>query len=254
MVVRRVLFSILVVGALGLAMATSSFAEPPAVTLPESSAVWNGMLKFAIGCTLASGTCTGNATARAPGASASEVLVGGDYAAPAGGTEKLTLDPGGSASKTLEGLERVTVRLTPKPGQGDPIEATLTLVHRESSPESAQHTGKKPPKRRRRRYRRQITLFGGVNPNGKIAWNGRLFVSHGYRPCGNRQPVKIQHRTGSRWVTIARTHTGPLTGEGAAFWKPLPWHPHNEYRVVAPQTRAGRTVCLRAKSRPVNSL
>src|SRR5204862_7934309 len=98
-------------------------------TLPSSSVVWDRFLKVTVGCSLQSGSCTGNLSVRAPGASESDDLTGGDYSVAAGAAKTLSFDPGGAAPKQLDSLQRVVVRVSPSMGQGDPFEATLKVEH-----------------------------------------------------------------------------------------------------------------------------
>ncbi len=232
-----------------------SRAQTSSATLPSSSVVWDRFLKVTVGCALQSGFCTGNLSVRAPGASQSDLLAAGDYSVAAGATKVLDFDPGGAASKQLDSLQSVVVRVAPSPGQGDAFEATLQVEHR-SEPSGGDGAGTyNLGGVKSRRHRRYFTIGGFTDKNIYVLWAGELSM-HENKParCVKGRRVKIQKRVGKRWVTVATTRTARVARRIHPGWsakyvtKLLPLEPSRRFRALAPRVRVRRQICLRAVS------
>jgi hypothetical protein len=241
---------------LALVVAAPSAADTGGATLPESSVLWNGALNVAVGCGLSSGTCSGFVSVRAPGAAESESLVGGDYSVPAGATKTFRFDPGGPETRQLERLDSVVVKLSPRPDGGEGTEATLRVVHKPAPDEGGPQGGGGggPSKNASHSHERQFTFLAGVE-DGKDYWQGSLF-EESRRPfpaCIKKQLILIQRKVGSRWHTVARTHTSARLNRNheATFIKILP-EVHDRFRAVAPRSRVRGEICRRAVSRVVS--
>ena len=229
--------------------AVRSVAQSPSATLPSSSVAWDGTLvKVTVGCELQTGSCTGSLSARAPGASQSDELVAGDYSVAAGVKKTLSFVPDASASKQLDSLHSVVVRMAPSMGQGDPFEATLGVEHR-SGP------GGGPPPPRSRKHPRYFTLGGFTEKNTLILWAGELgSTDTGTAKCVTNKLVKIQKRVGRRWVTVGRTRTTKRAKREHPGWsakfvtKFLPLEPSRKFRAYTPRVTVGRQICLPATS------
>jgi hypothetical protein len=240
---RVTLLVLALLAAVAFAGAVRSAAQGASATLPSSFVVWDGTLKVTVGCTLQSGSCTGSLSVRAPGASEPDDLAAGDYSVAAGATTIVRLDPGGSASRQLNALRSVVVRIVPSMGQGDPFEATLGV--------------KRPAKSRK--HRRYFTFLGGTEKNTEVLWQGEL-STHENRTaaCVRHKLVKIQKKVGRRWVTVARTRTAATTrpahpGSSASYSKLLPLDPAHLFRALAPRVRVRGQICLKAASRAVHA-
>jgi hypothetical protein len=96
-----------VLAALVLAVAIPALAAPSNATLPEGFVTWYtpaGPLKVVVGCTAPSGSCSGFLSVSTPDGATN--LAGGDYSAPAGGQQTLSMDPGGAETQQLDNLSR----------------------------------------------------------------------------------------------------------------------------------------------------
>ena len=116
------------VAVLGVAVlpAAVALAQTPAnVSFAGTKATWDGMFHVPVHCA-GSSTCTGRMSVSAPGSS--DPIGDEAYSIPAGATKSAIIDPGGDNSK-INALTQVDARLTPGAGQGDPVQATLTVVH-----------------------------------------------------------------------------------------------------------------------------
>jgi hypothetical protein len=252
---RLALLTLAAAAALALAGAVRSAAQTSSATLPSSSVVWDGLLKVTVGCSLQSGSCTGFLSVRAPGASQSDDLVGGDYSVAAGATKVLSFDPGGDASKQLDSLRSVVVRVEPSMGQGDPFEATLQIEHRSGSGDGSGGGAGPGSPRKSRKHRRYFTIGGFTDKNIYVLWAGELSThDNGAARCVKRKLVKIQKRVGKHWVTVGATRSARVAKRAHPGWtakyqtKLLPLEPTHRFRALAPRVKVGRQICLRAVS------
>lgn len=252
---RSVLLVLATLAALVLASAVRSDAQSSSATLPSSSVVWDRLLKVTVGCALQSGSCTGNLSVRAPGASESDNLAGGDYSVAAGTTKTLSFDPGGAASKQLDSLQSVVVRIAPSMGQGDPFEATLQVEHPSGSGGGGSGGSNLPPARSRK-HRRHIIFAGFTEKTTLIVWAGELYTQETRTAkCVKHKLLKVQKRVGRRWLTVGTIRTGAAKREhpgfSAKFSKLFPIDRSHRFRALAPRVKVGRQICLRATSRSV---
>jgi hypothetical protein len=250
---RSVLLVLAALAALALAGAARSVAQSSSATLPSSSVAWDGTLvKVAVRCELASGSCTGHLAARAPGASQSDELAAGDYSVAAGATKVLGLVPGPAESKRLDSLKTVVVRIAPSTGQGDPFEKTLQVEHRAAPGDGGSGDG--GPPRRSRKHPRYLIFAGFTEKTTLIVWAGELYTNETRTAkCVAHKLLRVQKRVGRRWLTVGTIRTGAAKrehpGYSAKFSKLFPIDRSHRFRALAPRVKVGRQICLRATSR-----
>lgn len=75
--------------------------------------------------------------------------------------------------------------------------------------------------------------------NSSLIFHGQLGEDNGFRPCTGDQPVEIEKRSGTSWLTIAHTTTGSSEPQGPANYSVGGSAKPGTYRAVAPQTMAG---------------
>jgi hypothetical protein len=149
------------------------------------------------------------------------------------------------------------VSLTPRPGQGEPVEATLRVVHKPAPGEGGSPGGGAGggggPSKKSHRHERLFTFLAGVE-GGKDYWQGTLFEKDNrIAGCLKNQLVLIQRRNGSHWHTVARVRTRSKLNRRheATFLRVLP-EDHGVFRAVAPKSRFRKETCLRAVSKVVS--
>jgi hypothetical protein len=246
----------LVLLALALVAVGSAAAAGSSATLPQGFVTWDsagGSLKVVVGCALSSGTCSGFLGVYTPDGSTN--LTGSDYSAPAGGQQTVNMDPGGAASKQLDKLDSVLVRVQPSMGQGDALEQTLSVVRKSSSGGGGGGGGGggSGGKHNCTRCHRFFEFFSGVEKNIAV-FQGHLFTKNpGTARCVKHKLVEIQKKLGGHWVTVGRTHTGSAKrghpGYSAAIVpKTLTWDHVHLFRAVSPKLKVGKLTCLKAVS------
>lgn len=114
------------------AVADDVYGQP---TLPDSSAVWDGMLHMKVGCSPGGPSCNADVTVYDPSDQAHSIE-GAEIKVDAGATKSLLIDPGPTASKKLGALKSIFIRVRPLLSDGrepqpqpQPLEKTLKLVH-----------------------------------------------------------------------------------------------------------------------------
>jgi hypothetical protein len=226
--VRDARFTAFAVFAAVLALATPAQvrAESTTVSLPGSTAVWDGaQIRVDVQCALPMGACTGNMSGTAPGDS--QPFAGSDYNVPANTTATVGLDPGGASDERINALSSIVVRLTPSAGQGDPVEREMRLV---------------------KTHRRRVTLTIGRSATGRLVARGGVDALDNFAACAQHVTVKIERRSGTDWVTVATTATGDRSDErGMLFVRSFPGRP-GVYRARVPQQIVGEATCLEASS------
>jgi hypothetical protein len=84
-----------------------------------------------------------------------------------------------------------------------------------------------------------------------LKFQGQLSEDTGFRPCTSNQPVQIQRKSSTGWLTIAHTTTGTASKQGPANYSVSASASPGTYRAVAPQTTAGSATCDAAVSTSV---
>jgi hypothetical protein len=85
-----------------------------------------------------------------------------------------------------------------------------------------------------------------------LIFHGQLGETTGFRPCTAHQPVEIQRKSSTSWLTIAHTTTGAAQPSGPANFRVSTKEKPGKYRALAPPTTAGSgNSCDKAVSKSV---
>lgn len=121
------LVPLLVLAALVALVAPASADDAAGATIPDSTAVWDGMLHLRVACAAAVASCRGDLTIYDP-ADTVHSLDGGSYSVAGGKTATVTIDPSSArTNERLAALRSVVVRLDALGGAGS-YERKLTLT------------------------------------------------------------------------------------------------------------------------------
>jgi hypothetical protein len=85
-----------------------------------------------------------------------------------------------------------------------------------------------------------------------LIFHGQLGETTGFRACTAHQPVEIQRKSSTSWLTIAHTTTGAAQPSGPANFRVSTKEKPGKYRALAPPTTAGSgNTCDKAVSKSV---